>query len=351
MDNASCRRAKELRDHSDGIQRSLEGDSGVSQVLNKLSLIIGITFSYCAFIGVATSTVVAQCQSGGCDGGYAGSSSDGGVFESNVESGQPYDFPSCADGSCQRPPTCPSSYCGPYISVFGGWTTIDRFRTLGIVTEQVTTTIVPPVNPGDDATRIYEYDGTQLERSFQTDDGGAGGFALGRQVHPQARMELEFGYRQNDFDSFRVEEYTDSFITTDIAENDPVFDNLALTDVNTVAAVGEMRSYSIMGNFLYDFSPRFVRRYNLYGGGGIGILNVSGTPTTATDVYDVNDTTFAYQIIFGVNRSVTQRIDMFLDYRFLSASSISVTDASNGASLGSFELNSNNLFFGMRFRK
>jgi opacity protein-like surface antigen len=195
----------------------------------------------------------------------------------------------------------------------------------------------------------FQIDATQQERSFQTDDGAAGGFALGRQVHPQARLELEFGYRQNDFDSFRIEEYTDSLISTD--PNADPSGIQALTNITTEAAVGELQSYTIMGNFLYDFSPRFLHRYNLYGGGGIGAINVSGTATTATDVFDVNDSTFAYQIIFGCNRSITQRIDLFLDYRFMSASSISVTNASNGASLGSFELNTNSVFLGMRVRK
>lgn len=312
----------------------------------KLPLIIGISLSFCVCIGVAPSTAAAQCQTDGCGGSYVESSADA-VFDSDVGSLQQYDEPNCADGSCQRRPTCPADYCGPYVSVFGGWTTIDRFRSLGIVTEQ--TTVIPPPAGTMDPT-LYQTDATQLERSFQTDDGGAGGFALGRQVHPQARMELEFGYREHDFDSFRVSAYTESSISTDPTA-DPDFDNLLMTGISTESAVGDFQSYSIMGNFLYDFSPRFVKRFNLYGGGGIGILNVSGTATTATDIYDVNDSTFAYQIIFGVNRSVTQRIDMFLDYRFLSASSISVTDTSNGASLGSFELNSNNLFFGMRFRK
>ncbi len=310
----------------------------------KMLRTIATSLVLCCFFAVIPVVSFAQCDSGDCGDVFGQSPEFDYSYDYDVESEQTTGSSGCADGRCPQS-CCPAVKCGPYISVFGGWSTVDNFSGLGSINQS--TQALP--NPNPPPASIFVATATQLEQSFQTGDGPAWGFAIGRQVHAQARMELEGAYREYDFDSLRIQEFSDTFTTLDPNE-DPVF-NLIPTNFVTDAAVGNLQSYSIMGNFLYDFSPRCLRKYNLYGGGGIGAITVSGTATTATNVYDFNDSTFAYQIILGVNRSVTRRLDVFMDYQYLSAASITVDDVTAGNSLGAFDFDSNNLFFGMRLRK
>ena len=288
-------------------------------MFKKLLLTLSVSIAFCCGNGAFPTPVIAQCgcQNSSCDGGCSGSHLDGSNFMANVGTGASQVFPTCDDGSCPVPACCPSRPCGPYVSFFGGLTTIDSFGVDGI-------TLLPPPN-------LVE------NRGFNGDDGFGTGFAIGRQVHPQMRFEVEGTYRENDIEAYQVFQY-------DIPSG-------ILTNQTEDTVFGDVKSYSILANLVYDFTPRCVGMTNFYAGAGIGGIGVNGNAITATNVFDINDETFAYQIIAGINRSVSKRLDVFVDYRFVDAASIDVFDQNAGLVQRDFDFTTNNLFFGMRLRR
>ena len=248
------------------------------------------------------------------DCGSAGCSAIGqvdGYFEGQTSANV---FDGC-DRGCPQEPGCPAACCGNYISIFGGLTTFDAFEVDAVT-----------------AATVVE------ERSLDADEGYGWGFAIGQQYHPRMRAELEFSYRENDFDAFGLIETT----TTGGVPS--------ITNTEVEVATGDFESYGVMANVYFDFAPRVLDRFTLYGGGGVGALIANGTATTATRVLDVNDSTFAYQIIAGANKSVTQRVDLFVDYRYMSANSLNVSELVAAENLGGFRHDTNNLMFGLRLR-
>lgn len=106
-----------------------------------------------------------------------------------------------------------------------------------------------------------------------------------------------------------------------------------------------------MFNFLVDMAPRTVGCPNAYIGGGIGVLYVDSDIETDIASFNVDDTSFAFQGIVGVNMPFRDRVDLFTEYRYLGADSIRVsrTDATGTESLGAFRFDSHSLVFGLRF--
>ena len=73
---------------------------------------------------------------------------------------------------------------------------------------------------------------------------------------------------------------------------------------------------------------------------------------TNVALFDINDSAFAFQGIAGVNFPVRDRLDLYTEYRYLGADTISVTRtdlAGTTDSLGAFRFDSHSLVFGMRF--
>jgi opacity protein-like surface antigen len=199
-----------------------------------------------------------------------------------------------------------------YISGFGGWNYHEDFVF---------------ADAGDVP------DGADVN-SGSLDDGELFGVAIGAQVHPVVRYELEAAYRNNDAEDWRIQQFAGGVVTSDIMQ----------------AAIGNLESYSGMANFIFDFAPRQRRCPQPYAGVGFGFLSVEGNFTTATNNYVVNDTSVAWQFIGGINQAVTQRIDAFVEYRFIASTHISVFDTTIGSSLGDFEINNNSFLGGLRFR-
>ena len=199
---------------------------------------------------------------------------------------------------------CPRNY----VSFFGGYSNIDDFQ------------------------REVSTGGTLDITSAQMLDGWGIGGAIGRQIHPLFRIESEFAYRSHEAGNWREETFT----------------NGILTATNTVGAAGSLATYSWLNNFVIDFPPRRQGRPNFYAGGGIGILFADGNIVTATNTYNVSDSSFAYQFLAGLNIPLRDRIDWFTEYRFTGATNVTVDDLTTPASLGSFDLESHNVFFGIR---
>ena len=273
--------------------------------------ISAVSFLALAFVLAFASWTSAQCATGNCGVSECSDCTAATSFMSNV-AGSVYESenPPCGSELCQKP-CIPAACCGNYISVFGGWSSVDNF--------DFETTL---------AGNITEISGLNLDNDY-----GAG-IAIGQQFHARGRIEFEGAYRENDFEFFGESQFTNGLLTSNVLE----------------AATGSLETTTIMANYLYDFTPRCLNRFHLYGGGGIGGLHIEGNAVTATRNLVIDDETFVYQIIAGVNRTVTQRVDLFTEYRYTGSTSINVFDTVAGATEGSFDFSTNNLFFGLRYR-
>ena len=86
-----------------------------------------------------------------------------------------------------------------------------------------------------------------------------------------------------------------------------------------------------------------IGKSTLYTGGGIGAIygdiHLVSPPPSASD-----DTAFAYQGIFGVDRELRNGMKGFVEYRYLAAE----FDFDDG---DDFDYDAQNLFFGVEFRR
>ncbi len=238
-------------------------------------------------------------------GGEVTGSSDGGSTDD-----WDHEFYSCSRKTLFNTEICDSCCQRPYISVFGAATTVENFfRDL-------------QVGPANE-----EFGANLL-------DGYSVGGALGLRIHQQARVEIEYSYRFN-----RVENL---FTTTDIMGTPPT----------TVITPGFGRVYSHAGMFntIYDFSRRRVRCPNLYIGGGIGVLTIDAIFSDGVNTFTSDDSQFAFQFIGGVNYVVSEKVELFGEYRFLGANDLDVFDVTAGAPEGDFDYHSHNFFFGLRYQ-
>lgn len=167
------------------------------------------------------------------------------------------------------------------------------------------------------------------------DDGYAFGIAIGSQVHPNVRYELEAMFRNNNAEDWFIEDFAGGVVVAS-AQN---------------PATGELDSVAGMINILFDFNKRQPGCSNFYGGVGVGIIHVNGEIVSAGTTYDVSDSSGAFQAIAGVTRAISERVDVFGEYRFLNAQNILVTDQTTPVSLGDFEFTNNSFLFGLRFRR
>lgn len=224
-------------------------------------------------------------------------------------------FPNQSSGSACGGAGCGDG-CGPiflekYVGVFGGFADIDNFDR----------TVMSGTNRDISGAKLH--------------DGWAGGIALGGRVHPCLRGEFEFTYRENSVESWFDQRFNASGV---------------LTINNSAPATGQLNGYSGMFNFLFDCQPRCIGRPAVYLGGGIGSLYVDGDFATATNAYSTNDASFAYQFIGGINYPVSDRFDLFTEYRYLGADHVSVFNTTTNVSMGDLGYDSHNVFFGARMR-
>ena len=163
------------------------------------------------------------------------------------------------------------------------------------------------------------------------------GFArLGYQLNPHWRVELELGYRGGDVDSIR-------------GANNQAVVGLCTPGITRTAAApncgspdGDITSWTVMGNLLYDFMPDSV--INPFVGAGIGANHIkvdavgqfanvpNVTPATAIQnlTIDDQDTGFAYQFLAGLAWKATDQLRVDLTYRYLAGSDVDITTTSSG---------------------
>ena len=145
------------------------------------------------------------------------------------------------------------------------------------------------------------------------DDGWGGGGALGRRVG-RRRTELELSYRHN---------------SVDVLLGDIPIDN------------GNLSTTASMANMMFDFLK--IGKSNVYAGAGIGII-YGDLHLIPDGGFAIDDTAFAYQGIFGVDRPIGDNVKGFVEYRYLAAEfDFNVED--------DFDYDAQNLFFGVEFRR
>ena len=156
-----------------------------------------------------------------------------------------------------------------------------------------------------------QYDGTTTFGS-----GFGGSFALGYEVNPSIRGEVELSYRRSEIDdeTYRYE----------------VYQPIRISGID-----GHMSSFSIMGNAIYTFNAGRLRPYL---GAGIGIARVgwdsdaqTATRTTAGESTEVShpaiseyEPVFGYQAMAGVGFAVTESTEVRAGYRYMQTEDIEV---------------------------
>jgi outer membrane protein OmpA-like peptidoglycan-associated protein len=141
--------------------------------------------------------------------------------------------------------------------------------------------------------------------SLDFDTGWAGFVTFGYGFDNNWRIELEGGYRSNDFD---VAFGGPSVMPRDVAaapwvSDEPIFAGKQPT--------GSLDEWTAMVNFIYDIP--LAEKIDLSLGVGVGVdfsnLEVAGL--------EDSDTNFAYQAIVGLSYEITKRLDLTLNYRYL----------------------------------
>ena len=161
---------------------------------------------------------------------------------------------------------------------------------------------------------------------FNQEDDWAGFARLGYQLNDNWRVELEGGYRPGDMESVRG------------GSNQVILGLCTPGVVRTAAAPtcgspsGDIESWTLMGNVIYDFAPGSV--INPFLGAGIGINHVKidtvgqfsnvGAVTASNAAIqnltiDDSDTALAWQVIAGLAWQATDRLDVDLTYSYLGA--------------------------------
>lgn len=128
--------------------------------------------------------------------------------------------------------------------------------------------------------------------------GFLGGVALGFEIFEDVRTELEFSYQRNGLGDFSA---SGAF---------------AGQPFNSDAS---FQTATVFGNVWFDLDFLGGDRIKPYIGGGVGLgvidANLFDNLGAIQDI-DVDGAVFAYQLGFGLNFGITQRLDLGAGYRF-----------------------------------
>ncbi len=204
-----------------------------------------------------------------------------------------------------------SNACSTYVSLFGGWTSLEDYDG-------------------------YVNFGTPMTRQISFKDGYNVGAAIGRRWPNNFRTESEMVYRRNSADLYSE----GSFVGSDFVPT------------ATFDAVNQISSFALMNNLLYDF--RFSGNRTIpYVGVGLGFIWADGDIITPdlnrTDSVN-SDVRWSYQLIGGVSRQINCRLQGYVEYRYQGTSGVRVRDASMpDVDIGRFALQTSNVLFGVRW--
>ncbi len=166
-------------------------------------------------------------------------------------------------------------------------------------------------------------DGIRVRHEIGYDVGGNIGYDFGL-----FRAEFEVAYKDNNLDVVTIEQAIPAIRLSQ--------GNIAVPPigVNTNAADGNARVLSFMANGLFDFGGE-DRSVGGYIGGGAGIARVQHsqyqTAKFGNTFIDDSDTGFAWQVLAGVYKPITDHVDIGLKYRFFNVPNVN-TFTTNGLS-------------------
>ncbi|MEQ8661168.1 MAG: outer membrane beta-barrel protein [Gammaproteobacteria bacterium] len=198
---------------------------------------------------------------------------------------------------------------GFYLRGFGGYTALDDL--------DFNTALGPVRSDMDDGFNVGAAAGleTDLLARFAPSD------SIG------SRVEVEYGYRENDVESHRI------------------------GGARLAASTGEFNTHTVMGNFLIDFNKQSPLTFYAGGGLGVAFVNLDSFGGAGNNVFDDDDTTFAYQGIAGVEYRIDARWSLFGEYRYLGMTDPEVTlfPAAGGVSRD-IAIDTHNVGGGVRYR-
>lgn len=158
--------------------------------------------------------------------------------------------------------------------------------------------------------------GSSLGWTTEFDDGYALSAAIGRRFG-NWRGELELAYQSNDVDTHRdVQAAGIPLGAEDAGVLITGSPNLGVSVADLVAAGrGSVDTTFAMANLYYDFNA--WSGFTPYVGGGIGagFVNVDYSPSDV-QIVDDDATVLAYQVIAGASYDVSDRIELFAQYRY-----------------------------------
>ncbi len=196
-----------------------------------------------------------------------------------------------------------------YLRGFGGYTKLDSFDF---------NTNLGPVE-------------SKFDGGFNV--GAAAGFDTNwiRHITPSdafgSRFEMEYAYREDDVDTHRI------------------------GGARLPASSGEFGAHSLMANALIDFNRQSPLSF--YAGGGIGVafVNYDNFRAAGANVFDDDDTVFAFQGIAGAEYKIGRQWSLFGEYRYFGTVDPKVTLFPGvGGARRSVDLDTHNVGGGIRYR-
>jgi outer membrane protein OmpA-like peptidoglycan-associated protein len=156
--------------------------------------------------------------------------------------------------------------------------------------------------------------------AVEFDKGFLGVIAAGYKWDNSFRTELELGYRQADFD-----------------------------EINGTSALGIQKVLGLSANVLYDFDTG--SRLTPYVGGGLGVSSNKWkrAVTNGSPLLDSRTRALQWQGIAGLSMNVSERVEAFADYRYISAGKNRYRSSPPGTVVADSKDRSHNILLGVRF--
>ena len=133
------------------------------------------------------------------------------------------------------------------------------------------------------------------------------------------RAEFEIGYKDNKLDSFAINSGGLPVLPVGLGNSVP-----AVGNYNNAA--GNARELSFMANGLFDFGGKDVGSWGGFIGGGVGVARVKQSHYQFVkfggQFLDDSDTRFAWQLLAGVYKPISQHVDLTLKYRFFNVQDV-----------------------------
>jgi len=177
----------------------------------------------------------------------------------------------------------------------------------------------------EDSTLNLEGVGADADIGNATSDTGVGlGAAVGKSIG-KIDIELEYAYREADFDRFEFDDEISGLV--DYSEG----------------LDGGIEIKTLMANGFYNFNKEST--YSPYVGAGLGIAWVD-VKYEGFDI-DIDGTEFAYQFMAGVDVAMSTNTSLLIGYRYLGTSDIS--DSFEDVAEVSASIDSHNIEFGLKY--